>query len=298
MAVKERFMVKTVEGDDDLELQAKSGESILIKDVRIYNPASNYATLRVEKTTVGYFRVGGTLGSHLGFSPSDSDKKTILGYLAEKGIFGGIPVAEGETFTISGVAQSGAIQQVVYEIYDAGDITNTMENGSQAGDYFFINYGRPSAVNDGDNVYTSTQNPAEFPDFPFGEVVPSGHVISLIGILGSDFGKTSGSGANKQITKYLKFVKGREVLFDEDRQGIPMIGSAPDSDGSNIGEGYSLIGNYSDIDRREPFMFPEPLEFIAGEELNVYLTTDVLTGSANMSTDEAEIGLILRVRKV
>jgi len=298
MAVKEKFMVKTVEGDDDLELQAKSGESILIKDVRIYNPSSNYATLRVEKTTVGYIRVGGTLGNHLGFAPSDSDKKTIFGYLAEKGLFGGIPVAEGETFTISGVAQSGAIQQVVYEIYDAGDITNTMENGSQASDYLFINYGRPSVVNDGDNVYTSTQNPAEFPDFPFGEVVPSGHVISLIGILASDYGKTSNSASDKQITKYLKFVKGREVLFDEDRQGIPMVGSAPTSDGSNIGEGYSLIGNYSDVDQREPYMFPAPLEFIAGEELNIYLTTDVLSGSANMTTEEAEIGLILRVRKV
>jgi len=298
MAVKEKFMVKTVEGDDDLELQARSGESILVKDVRVYNPASNYATLRVEKTTVGYFRVGGTLGNHLAFSPSDSDMKTILGYLAKKGLFGGFPVAEGETFSISGVAQSGAIQQVVYEVYDAGDITNTMENGSQAGDYLFINYGRPSSVSDGDNLISSTQNPAEFPNFPYSQTVPSGHVISLIGILASDIGKTSGGGANTQITKYLKFVKGREVLFDEDRNGIPMIGSAPGSDGTNIGAGYSLIGNYSDVDRREPFMFPEALEFIAGEELNIYLTTDVTAGSANMSTDEAEIGLILKVRKV
>ncbi|RLF07880.1 MAG: hypothetical protein DRJ64_02170, partial [Thermoprotei archaeon] len=150
----------------------------------------------------------------------------------------------------------------------------------------------------GDNLYTTTQNPAEFPDFPYGETVPSGHVISLIGIIGSDFGKTSDSASNKQITKYLKFVKGREVLFDEDRYGIPMFGSAPSSDGSNIGEGYSLIGNYSDVDRREPFMFPTPLEFIAGEELNIYVTTDVTAGSANLSTDEVEIGLILRVRKV
>ena len=298
MAVKEKFMTLTVEGDDDLELQARSGESILIKDVRVYNPASNYATLRVEKTTVGYFRVGGTLGNHLGFTPTDSTKKTILGYLAEKGIFTGFPVAEGETFTISGVAQTGAIQQVVYEIYDAGDITNTMENGSHATDYIFINYGRPSGVADGDNLYTSTQNPAEFPDFPFGQNVPSGYEITMLGILASDVGKSSGSGANIQITKYLKFVKGREVQYDEKRKGIPLIGATPTSDGTLIGQGNSLVGNYTDVDTREPFMFPEGQTFIGGEELNIYVTTDVTTGSANLSTDEVEIGLILKVRKV
>jgi len=298
MAVKEPFMVYTVEGNEDLEITAKTGESLLIKDVFIYNPASNYATLRVEKTTVGYFRVGGTLGSHLGFSPSDSDKKTILGYLREKGIFTGIPVAEGETFSIDGVAQSGAIQCIVYEKHDAEDITSEMENGSKADSYLYINYGRPSAVNDGDNLFTTTQNPAEFPDFPFGETVPSGHDMTLYGLLFSDIGKTSGTGANKQITRYLKFIKDREVLFDEQRQGIPCIGSAPTSDGTNIGAGSSIVGNYSDVDYREPFMFPEPLVYHAGDELNIYINTDVTTGSANISTSEVELGMIFKVRKV
>jgi len=186
---------------------------------------------------------------------------------------------------------------VVYEKYDAGDITNTAENGSQAGNYIFINYGRPSSVSDGDNLYTTTQCPAEFPDFPFGKTVPSGHVISILGILFSDIGKTSDSASNKQITKYLKFIKGREVLYDEDRNGIIVMGTAPTSDGTNIGSGQSLCGNYSDVDRREPFWFAEPQNFVSGEELNIYLTTDVESGSANISTSEVELGLIMKVAR-
>ena len=298
MALKESFMVYTVEGDEDLQITAKSGESLLIKDVYVYNPAENYATLRVEKTTVGYFRVNGTLGNHLGFYPSDSTKKTILGYLAEKGIFKGFPVAEGETFTIDGVAQTGAIQTIVYEKYDAGDITSEMENGSKADSYIFINYGRPSSVDDGDNLYDTTVCPAEFPDFPFGAVVPSGHDMILYGLLFSDIGKTSASASNKQITKYLKFIKDREVLFDEARKGITCIGSAPASDGTTIGGGQSLVGNYSDVDRREPFMFPAERVYHAGDELNVYITTDVTAGSANLSTSEVELGMIFKVTKV
>ncbi|RKZ29248.1 hypothetical protein DRQ29_00320 [bacterium] len=298
MAVKESFMVYTVEGDEDLQLEAKSGESLLIKDIFIYNPVNDYATIRIEKTTVGYFRVGGILGNHLSFSPTDNGKKTILGYLRDKGIFTGFPVAEGETFVIDGVAQTGAIQSVVYEKHDAGDITNVMENGSKSDNYLFINYGRSSSVNDGDNIFSSSQNPAEFPEFPFGAVVPSGHNMTLYGLLFSDVGKTSDSAGNKQVTKYLKFIKDREVMFDEKRKGIPVIGSAPTSDGINVGSGQSIVGNYSDVDYREPFMFPEPRTFISGDELNVYITTDVLTGSANISVNEIELGMIFKVSKV
>lgn len=67
MAIKEAYAVKTVLGTTDLELKADPGESFLIKDVLIHNPASNYVTFKTEKTTVGYFRVAGDLGSHLPF---------------------------------------------------------------------------------------------------------------------------------------------------------------------------------------------------------------------------------------
>lgn len=295
MAVLEDYMVKTVEGNTDLELEADTGESILVKDIQVSNPASNYATVRVQKTVVGYFRVGGTLGNHLAVPPADSVKKTLLGLLFDLGLWRGIPVAEGEKLTISGVAQSGAIQKVVYELHDAGDLKPDMPNGSKSETYDFINYGRPSAVNDGDNLYDSQTNPVEFPNFPFEGDVGAKIKIQLLGMLFSDIGKTSGTEANKQITKYLKFIKDRVTLFDEDRNGIPVIATAPDSDSTVIGGGFSDFGNYNDVDQKAPFIFPKPLEFNTGEELNIYITTSVELGSANITADEVELGLITRV---
>jgi len=297
MALKEQFMIKTVEGATDLVLQADSGESFLVKDILVDNPASNYATVKVDKTTVGYFRVGGVLGNHLAVPPADTYKKSLLGYLFEKGIWRGIPVPEGCKLTISGVAQSGAKQVVIYEVYDGGDIKPEMPNGPKCEEYDFINYGRPSsAPADGDNLYAASQNPVEYPAFPFGDDVPAKKVIDIFGILGSDFGKTSGNAADKQITKYLKWVRERTTLFDDDGNGIVMTGVAPSSDGSNVGQGVSLVGNYSDVDYRLPFLFKTPLSFVAGEELNIYVTTSVEAGSANFTADEVEIGLIMRVR--
>lgn len=66
MGLRESFMVKTVYGDNDFSLEATSGKSLLVTDIKVFNPATNYITISTEKTTVGYWRVGGNLGNHLG----------------------------------------------------------------------------------------------------------------------------------------------------------------------------------------------------------------------------------------
>ncbi|MDP1624503.1 MAG: hypothetical protein Q8L64_01920, partial [bacterium] len=67
MAVTQAIAVTTVLGDTNLELKADPGEAFRVWDIMIDKPASNYITLKIEKTTVGYFRVGTGLGSHLRF---------------------------------------------------------------------------------------------------------------------------------------------------------------------------------------------------------------------------------------
>jgi len=76
-----------------------------------------------------------------------------------------------------------------------------------------------------------------------------------------------------------------------------MCGIAPSSDATDIGKGYSQIGNYSYVDRRLPFFFSEPLSFGAGEELSVVLNTYVSAGSANITVAEGEIAFIEKVRR-
>jgi len=358
MALKEPFMVRQVWGVGDLTLKAEAGQSLLIKDIRIYNPATNYIRVTTAKTLVGYFRVGGTLGSHLALMPGNishshdwkvsdtaigtpvdqylinaygvtddtfgmvtdaagaatcsnatqfgvvtpATHKSILKLLWDLNVFKGYPVGEGEEFVITGAGQAGALQLVEYEIWDAGDKLPEHENGSASTEYFFINYGRPPAniTTTTETQYTIPQSPPEFPDFPFDQLVPERYEIDIIGILGSDVVDDRGGG-DWMASRYLKFVKERVIYHDIEHKGIFFRGIEGIPDTSvQVGRGIGLIGNYSDVDGKLPLIFPQPMKFLGGEELNVFIATEA--GPAQAASDllvaDVEIGLIEKVRKV
>ena len=369
------FLVKTVIGDTELSIKADPGESFLIKDIMVYNPASDYCTLMIDRTTVGYFRIGGPLGSHLPFLPGRSSPvmpthehtalellaadgirdvaanddmqklrdgkgaavdtaeictggaatgaktasiptstdvviggqvphslhKTLLAYMIEKGIMAGYPIAVGETFTLSGIKQANAIQLVIYERHEAEDMKAEAPNGSKSEEYVFINYG-----NAGGNIttvtsteYTTSKNPAEFPDFPFGKVVPAKTKIELLSLLASDFAPSENDGSDQIWTKYINMIADRITLFDEDRNGLLLLGPSGTNVGSRnrVGEGRSLAGNYSDIDLRLPLNIPGGLVYGAGDELGVYLTTDGAGTPKTIDIYEGEIAFIQKVKR-
>lgn len=355
MAIKSRRNFKVELGALDLTLQAKTGESLLIKDIKIYSAAIVYANLLIERASVGYYRVGGALGNHLHFLPGraahahnltttatvvipvagnagrvqnaggtetplllpvlaasetydrmmdyehipSSGQETLLSYLGKKGIFKGFPVAEGETFTIDMITGADDVKMVEYEIYDAADITNVMENGSKADTYMYVNYGDSGAVitDVAETVLGESNNPAEYPDFPFGGNVPSGHKIEIIGILASDIAPAANVAADRTQTDYLKFMKGREVLFDEDHNGLLYYSPFEDATANcdMIAEGYAVGGNFTQCDCKEPHIFDPPKVFNEGEELTV--SWHVIINGTGQDISEAlqEVGLILRI---
>jgi len=356
MALLEKFMVKQVYGNTDLSLKAETGKSLLVKDIFIYNPASNYLTIKTSLSTVGYFRVGGNLGNHLplpigslrhshdlilGTEETAETLKTypinnalgvaaaikyntatgkagthanllqfgsipliyyqtILTLLAARGLFKGFPIAEGETMEFSGVKQAGALQVVIYEEYDAGDIKKTDPNGSDADEYIFINYGRipAAATTVGDKQYSVIQTPAEFPDFPFGKTVDAKTQVEILGILLSD-AVDYRSATDYVQTTYLKMLKGRVTLFDPDKSGILVMGLIGTVDAATqIARGLALIGNFSNVDGKPPLFFDPPLLFGPGEELGLYMTVAVgsSVSAASLAAADLEIGLIERVK--
>lgn len=357
MGLREKGMVKSVLGNTDLTLEASPGESFQVTDIFIHNPAGNYLTAKVDKTTVGYFRTGGQLGSHLAFpskrtehahdittsataagdqtsfaSPQNAGgveiiakmlgglaasttyrrfgnysprgynaEKTILGFLKEKAIFSGYPIATGQKMTLSGAAQANAIQIVTYDRYDEADIVRDMPNGSDATEYLYVNYGQSgAAINaNGDTHLNTPNNPKEFHQFPFGADVPANVVISLFGLLCSDFAPKENDGTNYCLTQYMKMYRDRMVLFDKDKNGIPIIATASTALGAcdAIAEGFSLAGNFSDVDARLPLMFDPALEFVSGEELNLYWNILKAGTGQNISTAEQEIAFIQKVSR-
>ena len=355
MAIKSRRNFKVVLGAADLTLEAKTGESLLIRDVKIFSSTIVYANFLIQRTSVGFFRVASLLGNHLHFhqgraahshdfycgtvtgahsgagavlenagevdtvlaidaavadtnylrvphmshTPS-SFKETLLAYLGNKGIFKGYPVAEGETFTIDLLTDADSVKMVEYEIYDAGDITNDMENGSKADSWLYVNYGDTGAVLQlvVDTVLGESNNPAEYPDFPFGGIVPAGQKIELIGILASDVAPALNVAADYSYTEYLKLMRGREILFDEDHNGLMYYApfTAPPGAVNMIAEGYAVGGNFTQCDLKQPHMFDPPVVFTEGEELSVawHIANDGTTGIAITEVLQ-EVGMILKM---
>jgi len=354
MAIKSRRNFKVQLAAPDLTLTANTGESILIKDVKIYEPTAVYANFLIQRTAVGFYRVAGLLGNHLHFHPgraahshdfscgtvtaahsgagavlenaglvdtvlaidaaaADTDyervplmthtpssyKQTLLGYLGDKGIFKGFPVAEGETFTIELCTDATSVKMVEYDIYDAGDITSEMENGSKANSFMYVNYGDTGAVLQivTDTVLGQTNNPTEYPNFPFGGLVPSGYKMELIGILASDIGPALNTATPYTYTQYLKFMKGREVLFDEDHNGLLYYqpDTTPPGAVNLIGEGFAVGGNFTQCDIKQPHMFDPPVVFNEGEELSVAWHVIFDGVGIAISQQLQEVGLILRI---
>jgi hypothetical protein len=301
-------MTKNVYGASDLTLSPNSGESILVTGVRVFDDSSEYSTIQIDKTTVGYFRVSETNGNHISFNKAASNiegytgvlAQNLLGLMLQREVFKGYPVGEGETFRIVNNSDANELKQVSYDIYDAGDIKPEDENGSKSSKYFAVLYGDTGAViaAAGDALYDNALNPAEFPSFPYSGDVPANTLISLHGILGREVGIRNATPATAIYTTYLKLVKGREVLFDPDRNGL--LFNAHNVLGTSEivkGGGLSVIGDFSNYDPRPPLLFDEPVMFQGGEELNMYLSCLEPVDASSIATAQQTIGLICTIDK-
>jgi len=301
--LKQGNCVKRITASGGGDLQADAGESFLIR--RLYcNPSGNdtYLTLRVDRKTVGVYRIGGRAGNHLSYPTEGNFKNNLTEFLEGNGINVTIPVAEGQIFTVSRYAETGAVI-IVYDIFDAADMRADMPNGSDAKEYTFMQYmdSTDTLTASGDVTINTSLSPAEFPDFPCGKVVPARHTIEILGIAGSPVGdKTSGD--NYFLSQYLKLVKDRETLFDEDRNGIPFFAKKPDEDEVMYRTTLSLIGDcvmnsYSQSHEllADPLLFQPALKFESGEELIVSVTM-AETGAHTLTASIQSLAAIMNVK--
>ena len=285
-------------------LQADAGESFLIKRILLGATVTDTdPILRVDRKTVGFYR-GGAIGrNHLGHLDDTFLPMNLMDFLASKNINMTIPVAEGQEFTIDrGASKTGDVT-VIYDIYDASDILATMVNGSESKEYNFIQYMTASAALEaaGDHLLDVSLSPGEFPDFPCGKVVPARSTIEILGVAGAPVSKGD-AGAGYTTTEYLKLIKDRETLFDEDRNGIPFF--ATDNTTATaiyntimslIGDCVSVGADFSDPGYGLPLLFDPPLHFESGEELLVYLNCSY-NASGTIAVAEVRVAMIMNVK--
>lgn len=223
---------------------------------------------------------------------------SLMQWMMAQGLFMGYPIETGQRMTITGVQASGCILEVEYDIYSEGDIKRTMPNGSESSILEYISYGNTGAsINaTGSTLYDTMVNPQDFPRFPWEDDVPANHRIEVHGVLGSPFAPKENDGTNYTNETYLKLIREQTTLFDEDLNGFLFYDATATVRGAvdRVGEGYSKIGNYSDRDNNPPLRFDPPLIFAANEDLDLYLTTVKTASGQDITTEEHEIGLILR----
>lgn len=284
-------------------LQADAGESFLIR--RVYfgpTATTGYPVFRVDRKTVGCYRGGDSGVSHLGHPADTFLPQNLMEILEKAGVNVSIPVAEGQKFTIERSGDTGDVV-VVYDQYDAGDILATMVNGSDAKEFNFVQYMTASAPLEavGDHLLDVSLSPAEFPDFPCDAVVPARYKIDILGIVGAPMSKGDGT-TGHTTAQYLKLIKDRETLFDEDRNGLPFMAAENTTgtvmyktDFSLIGDGVCVGADFSDPSYGVPLFFDPVLSFASGEELLVYLTCSY-AASGTVAVAEVRVAMIMNVK--
>lgn len=285
-------------------LQADSGESFLVKGIFVVpSSGDTYLTIKIDNFTVGYYRLVGKAGNHLGGIHYYNPGFNLMDFLVKRGLPFSLPIAEGQKLTVTRANEAGNIL-ILFDRHDAGDIRTDMPCGTESKTYGFMQYLKNGTQlsADGDLELDTAITPAEFPDFPAGKACPANTTIKLHGIAGS--AHNEGDMTNYWHDTYLKLVREREVLFDEDRLGIPFLS---DADGASYDPQYrdskSIIGSgatFAEIAAwyagRPPLMFAEPLEFSSGEELLVYVSGKK-EGTYTTVDDKVDVALIFEVIK-
>jgi hypothetical protein len=295
--------VKRLYGSTTLTLTAEAGNSLLVKSIYVEPDSSEGLMLiRVDRKTVAVYRINGKGGNHLGHIRGKDYPLNLMDFLTLQQINCSLPVAEGQSLVLV-VANAATEVIVVFDRYDNSDIRPTMFNGTESKEYLFIQYVSSSATlsASGDLLIDTSLSPAEFPDFPCGKVVPAKHVIDILGIVGNPV-TTGVSGSNELKTTFVKLIKDRETMFDEDRAGLLFRGQRSGGASPSYQSQFSLIGGCHDGRNENPFasvgyplMFKPSLNFKSGEELLVYVSGE-LTGTNTLAGSLLDLAFIMKVK--
>jgi hypothetical protein len=296
MPIKRRNQVKILTAASGGSLRADEDEAFLIRDIFCVPSASDdYLTLYCQGVTVGLFRVKGLAGNHLPFpfikTAQIYEHLTggLLAWLRSIGLDLSYPVASGQTFTVSRYAEAGLVV-LVYDVYESADVLPDAPNGTQSNVRRYLHYVT--------NLAAITATPAVV-DLSLiwsgGEAWPvSGQAVAernrfrLFGILGAPTSHGDAS-ANKGCTTHLQLIHRNNVLFDEDRGGLPFngeVGNIADA-ASYISEG-SVVGPLTAENPAPGLVLDPPLEFVEGDKLTTQL---VLANAAADGIAASEIDL-------
>ena len=300
--IRKPNMVKSITASGGGSLQADAGEAFRIKRISCV-PSTNDTFLKVliDNAAVGYWRVKGKSGNHISPLIGHYVHDNLWDHIVHSGYNLDLPIAEGQKLTVERYAEAGNVI-IEYDIHDPADISREMPNGSDANERIYINYLNigTALTASGDALCDESLNPSEFPAFPASALVPANHRIELLGLVGCPW-CDGAAGPIYFVTDTVKLFKGLEILFDEDRNGIPFKGDVDPGTGDEYNAAYTLIGpatpalmDSATVGNGAPLMFRTPVLFDEGEELNVKIAF-TKSGAHTWSDDLTDLACILRL---
>lgn len=227
--LKRSNMIESIAGAVALSLTARTGEAIVVKDIDFYQAAAGAEdiSISIDRKKVLQFKSPSTWRLLAHNRPTGYH--SIYAEMIALGLLSPIPVAEGETITISAVGANDFLS-VVYDVYDAADVKNTAKNGSKSDTYDLIQVVSNSGVRAtaGDLALDQSDLDALFPSFPGGSVVPAKLTMGLKALFGAAVSKGTAA-ANGEYTTKIKLLEDREDILDEKLVGIDFRGDVTSS---------------------------------------------------------------------
>ena len=280
-------------------LSPKAGEALVVRDI-INNDvaASGWLTVRSGRATVHYLPVQPPDLSVLGSGHGDDVNRSIFRIAAEHGVDMSIPVQEGDSLTLS--LSAGTLDcYVIYDIFDAADVKPDQDNGPESRvmhTALWGTHGTAFASGGDTQAFDVCLNPDEFSNFPFENNVPDGRKILLHALLASPFQYAS-SGVALQYSTHLILRHNRETLLTDESAGVGFDGGDCSITGTQVhyDPSASWVGFGAAEQRGKPYFFDPALEFDAGDELSIQVTTASLS-AGDIPAESVVIGFLATIQ--
>lgn len=291
-------MVANTHGSTALTLEMPAGKAARITDLQIWLDAHQAEdwSITIDRKSIMQF-VAPDEWYMIGADP-EKFEESMRAAFRRAGLWPTIPLCEGETLEITAPGADN-FMEVVYDLYDAADVSPSEPNGSKSDVYRLFqtisNAAERAAV--GDLPLDQSDLSSQYPAFPGGEVVPAKMEMSLLGMFGTPWHHAA-LGVLGQYTTYLKMLADREDVLDLSLNG--MLYRSDDfktTAGLNQYCVASRLNKGDNGSHAQLVTFDPPIVFPSGSELNVYAT--VAGGCANVfAAGEVQLGMIFDVARV
>jgi len=306
MALRQAGLIFRAEAAASLIITPRAGEGFRVRKIYVSNVSGSpaYATLVNDTARVGFFRLAGLGGNHLGqprlFDHDQTVKMTnLVDLMTTQFNFSGYPVVQGENFNVS-INPGTADIFIIADSFDAADIVSSQPQGSHSSDVMFVNYGTNLSLLSTAAYFKldNRQNPVEMVAFPFGApgagLVPAGKRVTVLFLGGQPVGRFISAG-NTMGTQYLRPRAGTApatTILDRNDVGFPFIGTIP-----GAGVDYTSVRSAlpSAPDPFYPYIdnFPN-MDFNGNDELALQIST-VIVGVGTLSAGDVDVWVIERV---